>query len=249
MSLAGLHVLNTRPAHQAAALSAALVAAGARVSELPLIAITPLPLPAEDERRLLDLDRYDGVFFVSANAARLGLEAIAGYWPQWPFRLPAYAVGERTAAVLRDAGLDVVVPARADSEGLLALPVLQEVAGRRFLLLRGDGGRELLPETLRARGARVDPIALYRREQPAAAPAQWRVLAADLPDVVVLTSPDALRHWREVAGALAARPRWLVVSPRLAAAGRDAGARVVEAASADPAGIVAALAQAGAGAP
>lgn len=249
MSLAGLHVLNTRPAHQAAALSAALAAAGARVSELPLIAITPLPLPAEDERLLLDLDRYDGLFFVSANAARLGLDAIAGYWPQWPFRLPAYAVGERTAEVLRAAGLEVVVPARADSEGLLALPALQEVAGRRFLLLRGDGGRELLPETLRARGARVDVIALYRREQPAAAPLQWAALAADLPDVVVLTSPDALRHWREVAGALAARPRWLVVSPRLAAAGREAGARVVEAASADAAGIVAALAQAGGGAP
>lgn len=242
MSLAGLHVLNTRPAHQAAGLGAALAAAGARVSELPLIAITPLPLAAEDERLLLDLDRYDGVFFVSANAARLGLDAIAGYWPQWPFRLPAYAVGDSTAAVLRDAGLDVVVPAQADSEALLALPALQEVAGRRFLLLRGEGGRELLPGTLRARGARVDVIALYRRDLPVAARAQWAALAADPPDVVVLTSPDALRHWREVAGAQALQPRWLVVSPRLAEAGRAAGARVVEAAAADAGSLVAALA-------
>lgn len=241
MSLAGLHVLNTRPAQQAAALSAALAAAGARVSELPLIAITPLPLAADDARLLLDLDRYAGVFFVSANAARLGLDAIAGYWPQWPFRLPAYAVGERTAAVLRDAGLDVVVPARADSEGLLALPVLQAVAGQRFLLLRGEGGRELLPATLCDRGARVDVMALYRRELPPTAAAQWRALADDVPAVVVLTSPDALRHWRQVAGAQATAPRWLVVSPRLAAEARAAGAGVLEAEGADPASLVAAL--------
>lgn len=244
MSLAGLRVLNTRPAHQAAGLTRALAAAGARVDELPLIEIRPLPLAPEDERLLLDLDRYDGVFFVSANAARLGLDAIAGYWPQWPWRLPAYAVGERTAAVLRAAALDAVLPARADSEGLLALPALQAVAGQRFLLLRGDGGRELLPETLRARGARVDVLALYSRALPATAAAAWGALAATPPDVVVLTSPDALRHWQQVAGAAATVPLWLVVSPRMADAALAAGARLRLAAGADDASLLAALAAA-----
>jgi len=176
-ALAGLHILNTRPAHQAAELSAALRAAGARVSELPLIAIMPLPLAADDERLLLDLDRYDGVFFVSANAARLGLDAIAGVWPQWPHRLPAYAVGQHTARVLEAAAITATVPDQADSEGLLALPALADVAGRRFLLCRGDTGRELLVDTLRARGARVDVLALYRRVLPPAAPSRcshWR---------------------------------------------------------------------------
>lgn len=242
MSLAGLHVLNTRPAHQAAELSAALRAAGARVSELPLIAIAPRPLRPEDERLLLELDRYDGVIVVSANAARLGLDAIAGCWPQWPWRLRAYAVGAHTAAVLRAAALDVEVPAQADSEGLLALPALQDVAGRRFLLLRGEGGRELLRETLQARGARVDVLELYRRELPAAAAAQWAALAATAPDVVVLTSPDALHHWQQVAGAAATAPTWLVVSPRMAAAAAAAGARARLATGADAASLLAALA-------
>lgn len=243
MSGAGRHVLNTRPAHQAAALSAALVAAGARVSELPLIEIRPLPLAPAHERLLLDLDRYDGVFVVSANAARLGLDAVAGCWPQWPWRLPAYAVGASTAAVLEAAGLDVTVPARADSEGLLALPALQEVAGRRFLLLRGEEGRELLRDTLRARGAQVDVIPLYQRVLPAAAAAQWQAMraAGDLPDVVLLTSPDALRHWQQVAGADATRPWWVVVSPRLREQALLAGARVVEATAADVGSLIAAL--------
>lgn len=243
MSRAGRHVLNTRPAHQAAALTAALAAAGARVSELPLIEIQSLPLAPGHERLLLDLDRYDGVFFVSANAARLGLDAVAGCWPQWPWRLPAYAVGASTAAVLADAGLAVTVPARADSEGLLALPALQAVAGRRFLLLRGEDGRELLRDTLCARGARVDVIPLYRRALPAAAAAQWQALRADgaLPDSVLLTSPDALRHWLQVAGADATQPVWVVVSPRLREQAVAAGARVVEAAAADIDSLVAAL--------
>lgn len=242
MSLAGRRVLNTRPAHQAAGLSAALAAAGAEVAELPLITITRLPLAPEDERLLLDLDRYDGVFFVSANAARLGLDAVANAWAQWPWRLPAYAVGASTAAVLADAGLEAVLPARADSEGLLALPALQAVAGQRFLLLRGEEGRELLPGTLRERGARVDVIALYRRALPAEAPAQWRALRAQgLPDDVVLTSPDALRHWQAVAGGEATAPRWVVVSPRLRALAEAAGARVVEAAGADVDSLLAAL--------
>lgn len=244
MTLAGLHVLNTRPAGQAAALTARLQAAGARVTELPLIHVAPLPVSPAAWRQLLDLDRYDGVIAVSANAARLGLDAVAGAWPQWPHRLPAYAVGARTAAVLRDAGLEVRVPAQPDSEGLLALPALQAVTGRRFLVLKGEGGRPLLAETLRARGAQVDTIDLYRRELPAGAAAAWRHLceAGDLPAAVILTSPDALRHWQAVAGDRAATVRWIVVSPRMRVLAEAAGAVVTEAAAADEDSLLQALA-------
>ncbi|MDP2227169.1 MAG: uroporphyrinogen-III synthase [Moraxellaceae bacterium] len=241
-SLSGLHILNTRPAHQSGDLSAALRAAGATVSELPLIAITPLALPADAERLLLDLDRFNGVFFVSANAARLALDAVAGFWPQWPYRLPAYAVGQRTAVALEDAGLTVITPEQADSEGLLALPELAEVSGQRFLLLRGESGRELLADTLRARGAQVEIIGLYRRDLPADACQQWQALTPSTPDVIVLTSPDALRHWQQVAGPDAIAPHWLVVSPRLQALAADAGARATVAAGADTASLLQALA-------
>lgn len=239
--LSGLHVLNTRPAHQAVELSTALRDAGARVSELPLIEIRTLEPDAEARSLLLDLDRCDAVFFVSANAARLGLDAVAGFWPQWPLGVCVYAVGARTAAVLHDAALSVSVPAQADSEGLLAMPELQDMHGRRCLVFRGDGGRELLPETLRARGARVDVLALYRRVLPADATAQWQALHRDTPQLVILTSPDALRHWQRIAGEDALAPQWLVVSARMRAQAEAAGARVIEASGADTASIMAAL--------
>lgn len=244
MSLQGLHILNTRPQHQAAGLSALLRSAGAVVSELPLIAIRPRALLPEEDRLLLDLDRYDAVFFVSANAARYGLDAVANSWPQWPYRLPAYAVGEGTASVLREAGLTVHLPLQADSEGLLAMPEWQAPAGKKVLLMRGEGGRELLRNTLQARGVVVDVLALYHRDLPEDAAHDFARLAAPdvlALDVVVLTSPDALRHWQQVAGEKALQPLWLVVSPRLRALAEAAGARVCEAAAADEKSLLAAL--------
>jgi uroporphyrinogen-III synthase len=225
--LAGLHILNTRPAGQAEELSTLLREAGARVTELPLLVIEPLPLDAHARQTLLDLDRYDYCCFVSVNAARLGLEAVAGFWPQWPHRLPAIATGRSTAAVLDAAGLCVLCPGQEDSEGVLALPELADVAGKRFLLLRGEDGRELLADTLRARGARVDVLALYRRQLPAPSLAQWQALPPPAPDWVILSSPAAWRHWQQLAGAAATAVGLLVVSTRLQAQVQAAGARTV----------------------
>ena len=233
MSRGRLHILNTRPAHQAAELTAALRAAGFTVSELPLLDIVVRELEPAQQRLLLELDRYDGIFFISANAARLGLDAVAGFWSQWPWQLKTYAVGHATAELLAAEGLDVEFPdGCADSEGLLQLPALRTVEGKRFLLMRGVGGRELLRRSLEARGAQVDVLELYRRELPAAAKQQWEGLAS-VPDMVLLTSPDALRHWQHVAGDAALQPLWLVASARMTELGQAAGARVLEAQGAD----------------
>ncbi len=226
LPLRGLRVLNPRPEAQAAALSAALADAGAEVLALPLLAIEPLPLDAAARALLLDLDQYQATLFVSANAARLGLEAVADLWPQWPWQLPAYAVGAATRQVLEAAGLAVISPEREDSEGLLALPELQAVAGQRWLLFRGDEGRELLPDSLRARGARVDIVPLYQRSLPLEAAVQWSRLPA-LPDVVLITSSLVWRHWRALAGDAALRPLLVAVSERVAAQLRAVGAQHV----------------------
>lgn len=238
-ALSGMHILNTRPAQQAANLSHALREAGARVSELPLIAIKPRALPALEQRLLMELNSYQAVFFVSTNAAHYGLEAVANYWPQWPYQLPAYAVGEGTAAPLREAGLIVHLPESSDSEGLLSMPEWLHPANQRVLVMRGVGGRELLRETLRARGAHVDILELYQRELPDHAFAQYPAVSAV--DAVILTSPDALRHWLLVAGDDATKPCWLVVSPRMRVLAEEAGATVCEALSADTPSIITAL--------
>src|SRR5688572_24109224 len=63
------------------------------------------------------------------------------------------AVGAGTAAALRRAGIaDVQSPARMDSEGLLALPALQDVRGRDVGLVTAPGGRGEITPALRARG-------------------------------------------------------------------------------------------------
>lgn len=226
LSLSGVCVLNPRPARQAQALTMALTDAGAAVFELPLLEIMALELSAHARQQLLDLDRYDAVVFVSANAARLGLAAVADYWPQWPHSLPAYAVGPATKALLDDADLCAIAPEREDSEGLLALPGLSQVAGQRLLLFRGDEGRELLPETLRERGAQVDVLPLYTRRLPSDTFSRWQA-RTKMPDVVLLSSALIWQHWQQIAGPDAQQPALIAVSQRLAAQLRAAGAERV----------------------
>ena len=72
--LLGLNVLNTRPLARAVSLQNALLATGARVQQLPLLEIDALPLTAEAQQWLRDLDRYRWVFVVSPTAAELGLQ-------------------------------------------------------------------------------------------------------------------------------------------------------------------------------
>ncbi|MEY1660927.1 uroporphyrinogen-III synthase [Isoalcanivorax beigongshangi] len=159
------HVLVTRPQGQQHAIMALLQAAGFHASHQPTLTLSPLPLAAADRTRLLDLDQYQGVFFVSPNAVRFGVEALRDFWPQWPVDVHWLAVGDATAAALRAEGLDVISPPTGfNSEAVLELPQLQHVAGWKVLVLCGDGGRMLLTETLRARGAEVDRVALYQRD-------------------------------------------------------------------------------------
>ncbi|MES3007263.1 MAG: uroporphyrinogen-III synthase [Pseudomonadota bacterium] len=170
LPLAGLSVLLTRPAGQADKLAAAIQSLGGRVTQLPLLAIEAITERAAVERLktfIMALDNYDAALFISTNAATLGLEWIENYWPQLPVGLESYAVGPGTAEILRQLPWPVhCSDSGVTSEHLLALPGLQNVAGKRIALFRGQGGRELLAETLRNRGARVDYLEIYQRRVP-----------------------------------------------------------------------------------
>ncbi|MDO9316581.1 MAG: uroporphyrinogen-III synthase [Gammaproteobacteria bacterium] len=170
LPLAGLSVLLTRPAGRADTQAAAIQSLGGRVTQLPLLAIEPITERAAVERLktfIMALDNYDAAIFISTNAATLGLEWIENYWPQLPVGLEAYAVGPGTAEILRQLPWPVhCSDVGVTSEHLLALPGLQNVAGKRIALFRGQGGRELLAETLRERGARVDYLEIYQRRVP-----------------------------------------------------------------------------------
>jgi uroporphyrinogen-III synthase len=98
---------------------------------------------------------------VSANAVRFGAELLGERRD-----LPIAAVGQATAAALNAAGYRVsLMPEEgADSEALLALPQLADMAGKRVLIVRGTGGRVLIRDTLVARGAQVQYAEVYTRE-------------------------------------------------------------------------------------
>lgn len=218
--LHGKTIWLTRPAGQGLELRAALEARGARVQMLPLLVIEPRVPSQADRQKLIDLDRYDLVFFVSTNAATLGCEAIAQWWPQYPVGIRNFAVGPGTAAVLEQHGLGARYPTeRMNSEALLALPDLQHIAGMKALIVRGVGGREVIAEGLRARGATVDFVELYERALPRYETEALRELVrAAAPSAIVISSTEALDNFRQLFAPVAGSMQLplVVSSPRLA---------------------------------
>lgn len=193
-SLQGIGVLVTRPAHQAETLCEHIRAANGRPVRFPLLEIHATGDSPEVQRQLARLGDYRILLFVSPNAVRHGLDTISRHGGLPP-GIQLAAVGRGTALELQKrAGRwpDIVPDERFESEGLLALPALQDVAGKRILIVRGNGGRELLATTLTERGAKVDYAEVYRRVPTTAdsAEPQW----LDKSDIITLTSSEALRH-------------------------------------------------------
>lgn len=159
--LVGIGVLVTRPDHQAGHLCQLIEAEGGAAVRYPALAIRPRPDRAAVRAAVGPADRYDLVVFVSANAVRFGSDIL-----EHRRDAPIAAIGQATAAALNAAGLRVsLLPAEgADSESLLELPQLAQMAGQRVLIVRGTGGRDLLQEAMSARGAQVQYAEVYMRE-------------------------------------------------------------------------------------
>ena len=212
-------ILVTRPAGQADSMMALLQQAGFAPLHQPALAIEALPLAPAEKRHLFDLDLFHAVFFVSPNAARLGVAALSDLWPQWPVGVHFLAVGEATARVLREAGLDAEAPAAGfNSEAVLALPCLQSLDEKRVLVLRGDGGREVFADTLSRRGAAVSTVALYRR----ACTADFRWPEPDV-DAVLVTSVESWHCLQQHAAAPLHEPLIVAGSARIGDVIRAAG--------------------------
>lgn len=193
----------TRPIEQAHALADLIRQHGGTPLLFPLLAIAPLEDYTRFESALDNLADTDWAIFISTNAVQQAMPRILLQYPALPPRLHFAAIGASTAAELRKFGVGQVLtpPERYDSEHLLALPEMQAVAGQRIIIFRGTGGRELLAETLSARGAEVVLAECYRRVNP-------QQNAGDLPRLwqnkqlhaLVVTSSEALRNLLELAG-------------------------------------------------
>lgn len=236
-------VVITRPRQQAGALADAVAALGRTPVVLPLLEIAPL----EDGQALAlraalaGLARYALVAFVSPNA----IDAALPHIPAWPAQVTIAVVGDASRAALARHGVtpetarivSPLDPSRSDSEHLIeALDAafgLDSLRGRRVLVVRGDGGRELLPDAMRAAGAEVDTAAAYRRRVPDLTPEFAAQLAALLarPNDWIITSSEALRGLVGLAGQLhpaasvadLQRQRLIVPHPRIAETARTLG--------------------------
>jgi uroporphyrinogen-III synthase len=162
--LAGLSVLVTRPAHQSEGLCDLIQAARGRPVRFPALEIRGPADKHAARAELAGASRAAMLIFVSANAVRYAFPLLPD---QLPVDIAIAAVGGATARALAEAGLEpTLLPERMDSDGLLALPQLNAVQGQSIYILRGEGGRELLFDTLRERAADVHQVDVYRRQIP-----------------------------------------------------------------------------------
>lgn len=188
-------VIITRPLAQAESLAARVTALGRRAEILPLLDISPLPDQSALQAALARLDHYTLVAFVSPNA----IDAAFAHIAHWPAGVTAAVVGEGSRAALAARGVpNIVSPAdsaHSDSEHLLASLDLAALRGKPVLIIRGESGRELMGDGLRAAGAVVEVVPAYRRSVPALTPqlaATLRRLLAQQNDWII-TSSEALR--------------------------------------------------------
>jgi uroporphyrinogen-III synthase len=232
-SLEGRNIVVTRPVGQATHLADALIALGAKPILFPVLAIFDVEDPAPLQDAAIRLDQFDWACFVSPNAVEKSLTSILAR-RAWPAGLRAATVGRSSELALAKFGIkDVVAPqGRFDSEALLELPELQDMAGRRVLIFRGDGGRELLGDTLRERGATVEYVACYRRDKPDLDPAPLiKLWNENRLDAVTVTSSEGLRNLVDMIGKLG--QTWLKKTPlfvphsRIAAVARALGCHEV----------------------
>lgn len=196
-------ILVTRPSGQAQGLCDRITALGGEAVELPAIEIRA-PEDTGPLEALIDrLDAIDLAVFVSVNAVQHGLDYILAR-RAWPASAQIAAVGLASNAALERHGLRAgLVPAHEySSEGLLALDALQDMHGKRVVILRGNGGRDTLFETLTLRGAQVEYVEVYRRARPDVDPAA--VLALLQPGylaAITVTSNETLQNLYDMADA------------------------------------------------
>ncbi|MES2104336.1 MAG: uroporphyrinogen-III synthase [Pseudomonadota bacterium] len=198
-------VVVTRPAAQAQALVQRISAMGYKAELFPLLEILPLADTTPLDAALASLDNYALVAFVSPNAIDASFARIRhlGHFSHWPAGVSIGVMGAGSRAALAahgvtDANTRILSPVdveRTDSETLLAVLDLPALKTGRVLIVRGETGRELLADALKAQGIAVTQVAAYHREAPAFTAERRRQLSSMLKQENdwIVTSSEALR--------------------------------------------------------
>lgn len=176
-----------------------------RIVQAPLLELGEVTDEAQIhaiKQRLMDLDTYACIIFVSQNAINYGFEWIEHYWPQLPYGIDWLAIGKKTGELLqhRLGGLSQVHCATQlmTSEDLLSLDVLHDIADKKVLICRGLGGRPTIAEELTQRGASVELCELYERRSPDSAQSAYINLNLNKQDILPIFSGETLDNFHQL---------------------------------------------------
>jgi uroporphyrinogen-III synthase len=231
-SLEGLAVLVTRPAHQAKKLVDAIAQRGGKTILFPTIDIVPLENVDEAKKIFSRLREFSWIIFVSINAVNNAIPLIQSYYAVWPPSVKVAAVGKTTAESLQEKKIpvDFFPSTLFNSEALIASSEFQNVAHQKILIVRGEGGRELLSTTLKARGAKIEEGIVYRREMPKNFSAN--LLRKTHIDIIVCTSNTGLENLISMMGEAnrigLLNKKLLVISDRMRNFAKTLGFKQVE---------------------
>jgi uroporphyrinogen-III synthase len=199
-TLAGIGIAITRPSDQAKKLTQLIKAAGGHVIPFPLIEISPLDNYSDFKHVIADIAAYDWIIFISSNAVQNGMPRLLTQ--TLPSHLKFAAIGPVTAKELQEFGIqEVLIPkSRFDSESLLSLPEMHDMQGKKVMIVRGIGGREVLADTLKSRGASVTFAECYQRINPQSnVDVLTQAWLNQQLHAIVVTSSEAMRHLLDLA--------------------------------------------------
>jgi len=246
-ALSACSVLVTRPQEQAESLCRMIEAAGGHAIRFPVIAIMPAKDIAAIQQVIQRLSDFDLAIFISANAVRFTMQQ----FPQpWPPDLKFAAIGKATASALAEQGISVDISPEAvfNSESLLSMPSMQDLVGKKIILFKGEGGRQLLADTLVQRGAIVCEANVYCRAMPDVdSDPLIHAWSKGKVNVVTVTSQEGLYNLDDMLGekgrVLLQQTPLVVISERMLEVTRELGIQspVIVAKHASDEAIVAAL--------
>lgn len=198
-----VYALVTRPHPHGTRLCELIQNAGGRAYHFPTIAFAP-PKNHDlfiDSVRLLD--QQDWLIFISPQAVSASIDEIKRVKPKLPNHVQIAAVGASTAKALQQAGFTVsAVPSHEwNSESLLALPEFKELTGKKIAVVRGEGGRDYLENTLKAKHARVLSVIAYQRILPQQDPSECiRLLQKKAINIIICTSGEGVQNLKQLLG-------------------------------------------------
>jgi uroporphyrinogen-III synthase len=229
-NLSGMNILVTRPQEQQQELVNLIKAADGQAICFPTLEIAPTEKQDALTAQLSNLDRFDMAVFVSPNAARFVFDALQAESLALPPSLLLACVGKGCSKAVLERGYTVhAIPVDGiGSEGLLKHELMQVVEGKRIIIFRGNGGRELLEQTLAERGAQVEYSECYQRRAPRRDASglirDWQQKGIHM---ITITSTQALRNlWSMLgddAGTLITSTPMVVISKRIAETAIDMG--------------------------